>query len=73
MFFFVFWCPTIVSLLTRTLDLATQFGPDLDPLAREAVSRHLVDLVALVLGAKGDTADFERSGTTFPALRAPVG
>jgi hypothetical protein len=110
----------MVSLLTRTLDLATQLGPDLDPLAREAVSRHLVDLVALVLGAKGDTAElargrglaaaqlmvikryvvdqlsepklsvrevaarhcvsvryvqllFERSGTTFPALRAPVG
>src|SRR5262245_65875978 len=50
----------MVSLLTRTLDLATQSGPDLDPLAREAVSRHLVDLIALVLGAKGDTAELAR-------------
>src|SRR5262245_24311655 len=52
--------PTMVSLLAGTLDLATQSGPDLDPLAREAVSRHLVDLIALVLGAKGDTAELAR-------------
>jgi AraC-like DNA-binding protein len=52
--------PTMVSLLTGTLDLATQLGPALDPLARQAVSRHLVDLIALVLGAKGDTAELAR-------------
>src|SRR5262245_28210654 len=46
--------PAMVSLLTGTLDLATQLGPELDPLAREAVSRHLVDLIALVIGVKGD-------------------
>lgn len=52
--------PTTVSLLTATLDMVRQFGPDLDPLARGAVSRHLVDLSALVLGAKGDTAELAR-------------
>jgi AraC-like DNA-binding protein len=50
----------MVSPLTGTLDLATQLGPEFDPLAREAVSRHLVDLIALVLGAKGDTAELAR-------------
>ncbi len=52
--------PAMVSLLTATLDLVRQFGPDLDPLVRGAVSRHLVDLSALVLGAKGDTAELAR-------------
>jgi AraC-like DNA-binding protein len=52
--------PAIVSLLAGTLDLATQLGADLDMLARDAVSRHLIDLVALVLGARGDTAELAR-------------
>jgi AraC-like DNA-binding protein len=52
--------PATVSLLTATLDLVRQFGPDLDPLARGAVSQHLVDLSALVLGARGDTAELVR-------------
>jgi transcriptional regulator GlxA family with amidase domain len=52
--------PAMVSLLTATLDLVRQLGPDLDPLVRGAVSRHLVDLSALVLGAKGDTAELAR-------------
>src|SRR5262245_24054826 len=52
--------PTMASLLTSTLDLATQLGPELDLLTREAVSRHLVDLIALVLGARGDTAELAR-------------
>jgi AraC-like DNA-binding protein len=52
--------PAIVSLLAGTLDLATQLGADLDLLARDAVSRHLIDLVALVLGARGDTAELAR-------------
>ena len=52
--------PATVSLLTATLDLVRQFGPDLDPLVRGTVSRHLVDLSALVLGAKGDTAELAR-------------
>jgi AraC-like DNA-binding protein len=52
--------PATVSLLTATLDLVRQFGPNIDPLARGAVSRHLVDLSALVLGAKGDTAELAR-------------
>jgi AraC-like DNA-binding protein len=52
--------PAIVSLLAGTLDLATQLGADLDLLARDAVARHLIDLVALVLGARGDTAELAR-------------
>ena len=52
--------PAMVSLLTGTFDLVTQLGADLDLLAREAVSRHLVDLVALVLGARGDAAELAR-------------
>jgi AraC-like DNA-binding protein len=52
--------PATVSLLTATLDLVRQFGPDLDPLVRGAVSQHLVDLSALVLGARGDTAELAR-------------
>jgi AraC-like DNA-binding protein len=52
--------PAMVSLFAATLDLATPLGADLDPLARKAVSRHLVDLIALVLGAKGDTAELAR-------------
>jgi transcriptional regulator GlxA family with amidase domain len=52
--------PAMVSLLTATLDLVRQFGPDVDPLVRGAVAKHLVDLSALVLGAKGDTAELVR-------------
>ena len=52
--------PATVSLLTATLDLVRQFGPDLDPLVRGAVSQHLVDLSALVLGARGDMAELVR-------------
>ena len=52
--------PAMVSLLTGTFDLVTQLGADLDLVAREAVSRHLVDLVALVLGARGDAAELAR-------------
>jgi AraC-like DNA-binding protein len=52
--------PAMVSLLTGTLDLATQLCADLDLLAQEAISRHLIDLIALVLGAKGDTAALAR-------------
>jgi hypothetical protein len=50
----------MMSLFAATLDLATLLGTGLDPLARKAVSRHLVDLIALVLGAKGDTAELAR-------------
>jgi AraC-like DNA-binding protein len=49
-----------VSLLTATLDLVKQFGPDLDPLVPRAVSQHLVDLSALVLDARGDSAELVR-------------
>jgi hypothetical protein len=49
--------PRLVALLRDTLDLATDHGPHLDPLAREALSRYILDLVALALGARGDTAE----------------
>lgn len=49
--------PHLVALLRDTLDLATDHGPYLDPLAREALSRYILDLVALALGARGDTAE----------------
>jgi AraC-like DNA-binding protein len=63
--------PRLVALLTGTLDLGAEHSPYLDPLAREAVSRHLVDLVALVLGAKGDTAELAR-GRGLPAAQLMV-
>jgi AraC-like DNA-binding protein len=63
--------PALVSLLGGVLDLAAQLGPDLDTPAREAVSRHLVDLLALVLGAKGDTAELAR-GRGLAAARLMV-
>jgi AraC-like DNA-binding protein len=47
--------PSLISLLAHTLDLAAAFNAQVDPLAREALSRHIFDLIALVLGVGGDT------------------
>jgi hypothetical protein len=51
--------PRLVALLRGTVDLGAEYSPYLDPLAREAVSRHLVDLIALTR-ARGDTAELAR-------------
>ena len=52
--------PSLISLLVHTLDGATAFGGELDPLARAAISRHILDLAALVLGARGESAETAR-------------
>jgi AraC-like DNA-binding protein len=52
--------PRLVALLMGMLDLATEHGAYLDPLAREALSRHILDVVALVLGARGESAEMAR-------------
>jgi AraC-like DNA-binding protein len=64
--------PRLVALLASTLDVAIEHGPYLDPLAREALSRHILDLVALALGAREDAAEQAKKRGLAAALRMAI-
>src|SRR5207245_784025 len=63
-----------LKLLADYMQILRRVGPSEDPVLAARVGQHLVDLVTLALGARGDSADIARQrgakAARFAAVRS---
>ncbi|CAN7510292.1 AraC family transcriptional regulator [Bradyrhizobium sp. LjRoot220] len=68
--------PALAAMLRQYYDLAVQHAPGLDALARSAVSQHLLDLVVLMLGTRGDKTELAKdrglAAARLEAIKADI-
>lgn len=66
----------IGELLLSQIETAHRYGPRLDAAANYAIAQHLLDLVALALGAAGDAAHLARhrglAAARFDAIKSDI-